>query len=92
MKLACCCRRHICASGITWWWSCRFDLRPRIAGKKRADVWEQDATHLKYFNKLAPLLERLHNEACARDQSGNRELHYTLRPDMTYVSAEQREG
>ncbi len=33
-------------------------------------------TGLKYFEKLAPLLERLHGVGCERDQAGNRELHY----------------
>lgn len=37
---------------------------------------ESDITGLKYFNQLAPLLERLHREACERDRAGNRELHY----------------
>jgi hypothetical protein len=31
---------------------------------------------LKYFDKLAPLLARLHDDGCARDRAGNRELHY----------------
>lgn len=35
-----------------------------------------DITGLKYFDKLAPLLERLHDDACERDQAGNRELHF----------------
>lgn len=47
-----------------------------MAGKKRADVRASNITGLKYFDKLAPLLERLHDEACARDKAGNRELHY----------------
>jgi hypothetical protein len=47
-----------------------------MAGKKRVDVREQDVKGLKYFDKLAPLLERLHDDACARDKAGNRELHY----------------
>jgi hypothetical protein len=33
-------------------------------------------TGLKYFEKLAPLLERLHDVGCARDRAGNRDLHY----------------
>jgi len=47
-----------------------------MAGKKRADVRQRDVTGLKYFDKLAPLLERLHDDACGRDKAGNRELHY----------------
>ena len=33
-------------------------------------------TGLKYFEQLAPLLARLHDVGCERDQAGNRELHY----------------
>lgn len=47
-----------------------------MAGHKRAKVREQDITGLKYFDKLAPLLARLHDDGCARDRAGNRMLHY----------------
>lgn len=47
-----------------------------MAGKRREDVTERQITGLKYFDKLAPLLERLHDDGCARDRAGNRELHY----------------
>jgi len=47
-----------------------------MAGKRREEVTERDITGLKYFDKLAPLLERLHEDGCARDRAGNRELHY----------------
>ena len=47
-----------------------------MARKRRADVRSGDITALKYFEKLTPLLERLHNDACARDKAGNRQLHY----------------
>jgi hypothetical protein len=47
-----------------------------MAGKRREKVTERDVTGLKYFAKLAPLLERLHDDACARDRAGNRQLHY----------------
>jgi Transposase DDE domain len=47
-----------------------------MAGKRREKVTERQVTGLKYFDKLAPLLERLHDDACARDRAGNRELHY----------------
>ncbi len=33
-------------------------------------------TGLKYFDQLAPLLERLHDEGCRRDRAGNRRLHF----------------
>jgi len=47
-----------------------------MAGKKREDLREQDVTGLKYFDKLAPLLARLHEVGCQRDKAGNRLLHF----------------
>jgi len=47
-----------------------------MANKKREDVREQDITGLKYFDKLLPLFERLHEVGCNRDKAGNRQLHY----------------
>jgi hypothetical protein len=47
-----------------------------MAGKKREEVTEKDVAGLKYFDKLAPLLERLHGDACQRDKAGNRLLHF----------------
>lgn len=47
-----------------------------MAGKKRQEVREKDVTGLKYFDKLAPLLARLHDAGCARDKAGNRRLHF----------------
>lgn len=47
-----------------------------MAGKKREEVTEKDVAGLKYFDKLAPLLERLHSDACQRDKAGNRLLHF----------------
>ena len=47
-----------------------------MAGKKREDVREEDVTGLKYFDKLAPLLARLHEVGCQRDKAGNRTLHF----------------
>lgn len=46
-----------------------------MAGKRRDDVREEDVTGLKYFDKLAPLLARLHEVGCERDKAGNRKLH-----------------
>jgi hypothetical protein len=43
-------------------------------GKQK--IRERDITGLKYFDQLAPLLERLHDDGCERDQAGNRHLHY----------------
>lgn len=39
-------------------------------------IKESDITGLKYFDKLSPLLEHLHDDGCERDKAGNRELHY----------------
>ena len=47
-----------------------------MAGKRRDDVREEDVTGLKYFDKLAPLLVRLHDVGCVRDKAGNRKLHF----------------
>ena len=47
--------------------------------KKRQDeqvLREEDVQGLKYFERLAPLLERLHDVGCQRDKAGNRTLHY----------------
>ena len=46
-----------------------------MAGKKREEVREKDVGGLKYFDKLMPLLERLHNVGCECDTAGNRRLH-----------------
>ena len=48
----------------------------RRGRSKRRDVTAADITGLKYFERLAPLLERLHAVGCERDTAGNRELHY----------------
>jgi hypothetical protein len=47
-----------------------------MSGKRREDVHEKDIQSLKYFDKLLPLLERLHEVGCQRDKAGNRELHF----------------
>jgi hypothetical protein len=47
-----------------------------MAGEKRQHVREKDVTGLKYFDKLAPLLARLHEVGCERDKAGNRKLHF----------------
>jgi len=43
---------------------------------KRAEVTEKDVVGLKYFDKLTPLLARLHDCGCARDKAGSRALHF----------------
>ena len=44
--------------------------------KKKQKIEESDITGLKFFDKLAPLLQRLHDDGCQRDRAGNRQLHY----------------
>jgi hypothetical protein len=46
-----------------------------MARKKRKKVRDEDVTGLKYFDKLQPLLMRLHEVGCQRDKAGNRKLH-----------------
>src|SRR5262249_48634373 len=48
----------------------------RVSRAKRAEVAEKDVVGLKYFDKLTPLLARLHDCGCARDSAGNRNLHF----------------
>ena len=48
----------------------------RSGRRKRREVTEADIQGLKYFDKLAPLLKRLHDDGCQRDRAGNRTLHY----------------
>lgn len=43
---------------------------------KKPKIKEADLTGLKYFDQLAPLVERLHDDGCERDKAGNRTLHY----------------
>ena len=45
-------------------------------GHKQSRLTEKDITGLKYFDQIAPLLKRLHDDACDRDTAGNRVLHY----------------
>ncbi len=40
------------------------------------DFSERDLAGFKYFDRLIPLLKRLHEVGCARDAAGNRTLHY----------------
>jgi hypothetical protein len=47
-----------------------------VARKKREAITEPEITGLKYFDKLVPLFERLHDDGCARDKAGNRQLHF----------------
>lgn len=43
---------------------------------RQRKVSDKDIVGLKYFDKLRPLLARLHDVGCARDKAGNRDLHF----------------
>src|SRR3972149_3279530 len=47
-----------------------------VSQSKRDEIQDKDITGLKYFDRLAPLLQRLHGDGCARDCAGNRQLHF----------------
>jgi hypothetical protein len=47
-----------------------------VAASRRTPIREKDLQGLKYFKLLGPLLERLHDNATARDRAGNRRLFY----------------
>lgn len=47
-----------------------------MAGHKRSKIRERDIAGLKFFDRLMPLLERLHDVGTQRDRAGNRELFY----------------
>jgi hypothetical protein len=47
-----------------------------MARRKRERIEAADITGLKYFDKLGPLLARLHDDGCGRDKAGNRQLHF----------------
>src|SRR5262245_11084278 len=43
---------------------------------KQPELREQDVRGRKYFEQLAPLLQRLHDVGCQRDAAHNRSLHF----------------
>lgn len=47
-----------------------------MARKRHAPIQERDLQGLKYFRALGPVLDRLHDDATARDRAGNRRLHF----------------
>jgi len=47
-----------------------------MAAKARPLIRDKDLKGLKYFKLLGALLERLHDDATARDRAGNRRLFY----------------
>ena len=46
------------------------------AKAEQPKIREADIQGLKYFDQLAPLLERLHDVGCHTDRAGNRSLHF----------------
>lgn len=40
------------------------------------DIQEKDLQGFKHFKLLMPVLEKLHDDGCARDKAGNRTLHF----------------
>lgn len=51
-------------------------MEATFSGAAQPPLREHDLRGLKYFDQLAPLLQRLHDVGCQRDVAGNRELHY----------------
>jgi hypothetical protein len=47
-----------------------------MAAKKSSTIRDSDIGGLKYFDRLMPLLERLHDVGTARDRAGNRQLFF----------------
>jgi hypothetical protein len=47
-----------------------------MAPLRRVDIRDKDLHGLKYFRLVGPLLERLQNDATARDKAGNRQLFF----------------
>ena len=48
----------------------------RKSDQPKREIRDKDITGLKYFEKLLPLFERLHEVGCDRDTAGNRDLHF----------------
>ena len=47
-----------------------------MAGKRKEKIKEKDLQGFKHFKLLMPVLEQLHDNACARDKAGNRKLYF----------------
>ncbi len=47
-----------------------------MARKRKPKIEEESLHGFKHFKLLLPVLERLHDNACHRDKSGNRKLHF----------------
>jgi hypothetical protein len=51
-------------------------MQAKVSSAPEPIIRERDVRGLKYFDQLAPLLQRLHDSGCQRDVAGNRQLHY----------------
>jgi hypothetical protein len=47
-----------------------------MARRQKDKIREKDLQGFKYFQKILPLLDRLHDHGTERDKAGNRVLHY----------------
>jgi hypothetical protein len=47
-----------------------------MARTPNPEIREEDLHGFKHFKLLLPMMERLHDDACARDRAGNRKLHF----------------
>ena len=47
-----------------------------MARQQAPEIHDRDIVGLKYFDRLMPLLERLHHVCTARDRAGNRTLFF----------------
>lgn len=44
--------------------------------KRQKKIVDADVTGLRYFDRLSPMLEKLHDVGTDRDRAGNRQLHF----------------
>src|SRR5262249_56673281 len=54
----------------------RLRIGSSMAARKASKIRDSDIIGLKYFNRLMPLLERLHDVGTQRDRAGNRQLFF----------------
>lgn len=47
-----------------------------MAGTPQSEIREEDLRGFKHFKLLLPVLDNLHDTACARDRAHNRKLHF----------------
>ena len=47
-----------------------------MAHHQRSKIRDSDSVGLKYFDRLLPMLERLHDVGSQRDRAGNRTLFF----------------